>query len=270
MSETIDGCPETGEPNCQRCSGEYCETHGTSPCDCAVDERHREPSPPAPDADDECPDDYEDRVGRDLASVVDDIIAEDDAAKVVQQPAPDVLREALDAIVTAAEEVVGEPFDRQATILKRCREARAALAAAPKGDDDLCRTCGYDYAPRPNGKCWHCDSSTEKMTIVDLLRMYRSGDLQEFPTATIAELEKAVSDAESRANERGRFDIFTADDFGAVVDALRGLRDEQDGPPSKRRRGDWESAVGFADKMLAKYEPLLPAGDRSKPETPAR
>lgn len=35
-----DRCPETGEDNCQRCSGEYCDTHFLEPCDCATDERH--------------------------------------------------------------------------------------------------------------------------------------------------------------------------------------------------------------------------------------
>jgi len=36
----IDTCPITGEKNCAKCSGEYCETHFDKPCDCDVIERH--------------------------------------------------------------------------------------------------------------------------------------------------------------------------------------------------------------------------------------
>lgn len=35
-----DLCPETGERDCTRCSGEFCEQHGTQPCDCDTAERH--------------------------------------------------------------------------------------------------------------------------------------------------------------------------------------------------------------------------------------
>jgi|SRR5581483_352871 len=32
------------EDDCTRCSGEYCETHITDPCDCDCEERHRDPA----------------------------------------------------------------------------------------------------------------------------------------------------------------------------------------------------------------------------------
>ena len=35
-----DRCPQTGEYDCTRCSGEYCETHTDRPCDCDVVQRH--------------------------------------------------------------------------------------------------------------------------------------------------------------------------------------------------------------------------------------
>lgn len=35
-----DRCPTTGLFDCPKCSGEYCESHGTDPCDCDVVERH--------------------------------------------------------------------------------------------------------------------------------------------------------------------------------------------------------------------------------------
>src|SRR5208337_4371330 len=39
-----DACPETGEYDCTKCSGEFCETHGVSPCDCDTAERHEKPA----------------------------------------------------------------------------------------------------------------------------------------------------------------------------------------------------------------------------------
>ena len=36
----IDCCPMTGEKDCARCSGEYCEFHFDKPCECGVEERH--------------------------------------------------------------------------------------------------------------------------------------------------------------------------------------------------------------------------------------
>lgn len=42
MSEKNEhGC----EDDCQRCSGEYCETHLLEPCDCGTAERHYVPLP---------------------------------------------------------------------------------------------------------------------------------------------------------------------------------------------------------------------------------
>ncbi len=35
-----DACPITGEANCRRCSGEYCEQHFSRPCNCDVISRH--------------------------------------------------------------------------------------------------------------------------------------------------------------------------------------------------------------------------------------
>lgn len=40
FSPVIDCCPMTGEPDCKRCSGEYCDFHFDRPCDCEVCERH--------------------------------------------------------------------------------------------------------------------------------------------------------------------------------------------------------------------------------------
>ena len=40
-SRDSDRCPETGQADCQRCSGEFCEQHGTQPCECDVAERHQ-------------------------------------------------------------------------------------------------------------------------------------------------------------------------------------------------------------------------------------
>lgn len=42
-ADTPDGdrCPTTGEEECARCSGEYCDVHGTEPCNCDTAERHR-------------------------------------------------------------------------------------------------------------------------------------------------------------------------------------------------------------------------------------
>ena len=37
---SIDCCPTTGEPDCGRCSGEFCEVHGHRSCDCDVNQRH--------------------------------------------------------------------------------------------------------------------------------------------------------------------------------------------------------------------------------------
>ncbi len=34
-------CPTTGEIDCSKCSGEYCEKHFDKPCECEVVERHR-------------------------------------------------------------------------------------------------------------------------------------------------------------------------------------------------------------------------------------
>lgn len=39
-SEHPDRCPTTGESDCQKCSGEFCETHGVDPCDCDTADRH--------------------------------------------------------------------------------------------------------------------------------------------------------------------------------------------------------------------------------------
>ena len=38
-----DACPESGEEDCSKCSGEYCETHGVEPCDCDTAGRHYAP-----------------------------------------------------------------------------------------------------------------------------------------------------------------------------------------------------------------------------------
>jgi len=40
LDPTIDCCPMTGERDCARCSGEYCDIHFAEPCDCPVCERH--------------------------------------------------------------------------------------------------------------------------------------------------------------------------------------------------------------------------------------
>lgn len=40
ITEDIDCCPSTGEKNCAKCSGEYCNTHHARPCECDVGKRH--------------------------------------------------------------------------------------------------------------------------------------------------------------------------------------------------------------------------------------
>lgn len=37
-----DACPSTGEKNCTRCSGEYCNIHFYDPCECDAADRHRD------------------------------------------------------------------------------------------------------------------------------------------------------------------------------------------------------------------------------------
>jgi hypothetical protein len=44
-----------------------------------------------------------------------------------------------------------------------------------------------------------------------------------------------------------------------AIDALRGLYDEQNGPPVARRVKQWQAAVSKAEAVLLKYEP---ASDR--------
>jgi hypothetical protein len=42
-----DECPTTGEKDCRKCSGEFCETHGIEPCDCdSADRHHYDPTRP--------------------------------------------------------------------------------------------------------------------------------------------------------------------------------------------------------------------------------
>lgn len=40
VTTAIDCCPSTGERDCRKCSGEYCNVHFSRPCDCDVNERH--------------------------------------------------------------------------------------------------------------------------------------------------------------------------------------------------------------------------------------
>jgi hypothetical protein len=45
-----------------------------------------------------------------------------------------------------------------------------------------------------------------------------------------------------------------AEDVAELVDALRELRDRQNGPPLIRDAAAWEAAMAKADAVLAKYE----------------